>query len=167
MSFKLNHYIRYIQISKLIFIGFLIILLIGCKTNSNDIMEIKQPIIYNDLIVQEVISVYDGDTIRVNLINTNSLYDIISKNISIRLLDIDTPEIRNKSKRLKKLAIKARDHLETRLINSETIILKEVQRGMYFRILAILEVDGVNINQELIDLGLAKYYNGGSKKDLW
>jgi endonuclease YncB( thermonuclease family) len=145
----------------------LLILLIGCRTNSNSPLSVKQPIKYGNLIVQNIISIYDGDTIRVNLTSTNKLHDIISKNISVRLIGIDTPEIRGSSKRLKKLAIESRDYLEYRLRNSKIIILKDIQRGMYFRILATVEADGVNINHELVELGLAKWYDGGSKKGLW
>jgi endonuclease YncB( thermonuclease family) len=38
-----------------------------------------------------------------------------------------------------------------------------MQRGKYFRIVADVFVDGSNLGQELIERGLAKPYDGGTK----
>jgi len=143
-------------------------LLLGCSTVQQDILlTVKNPVYYNDMIISKLISVYDGDTFRCNLTSPKGLSKIISENISIRLDGIDTPEIRGSFQRLKSIALKARNHLATRLSNADVIILKDVKRGMYFRIIATIEIDGVNINHELIDLGYAKPYDGGSKRGLW
>jgi endonuclease YncB( thermonuclease family) len=62
---------------------------------------------YGTVIVTKVISVYDGDTFRVDI---DSLPPIVGKNIPIRLNGVDTPEIRGKCKYEKDLAIKARNN---------------------------------------------------------
>jgi endonuclease YncB( thermonuclease family) len=127
----------------------------------------RKPVIYPDMIVSDIISVYDGDTMRVNLTSPKGLPDLISKNVSIRFDGIDTPEIRGNSRRLTKIAKEAKAYTEKRLREGNIIILTRVQRGKYFRILAEVEVDGSNLNQELLDKGLAKPYFGGSKIGLW
>ena len=57
---------------------------------------------YGTVIVSRVISVYDGDTFRVDI---DSLPPIVGKNIPIRLNGVDTPEIRGKCKYEKDLAV--------------------------------------------------------------
>jgi endonuclease YncB( thermonuclease family) len=123
--------------------------------------------IYSDIIVSKVVSVYDGDTMRVNLKNPKGVPSIIADDIPIRFDGIDTPEIRGNSRRLTKIALEARDYTIKRLNEADKIVLTRVQRRKYFRILAEVEVDGVNLNQELIDKGLARPYFGGSKVGLW
>ena len=53
--------------------------------------------------VTRIISVYDGDTFRVDI---DELSDIVGKNIAIRILGIDTPEIRGQCEKEKQLTIK-------------------------------------------------------------
>lgn len=116
---------------------------------------------YGDIDVKKVISVYDGDTFRADLV---SGHPIISKNIRIRLSGIDTAEIKGKCWREKQLAIKARDFLASKLDNGK-ITLKNIKRGKYFRIVADVFVDGVDINKLLIKKQLAYSYFKGRKND--
>ena len=118
---------------------------------------------YGTVIVSKVISVYDGDTFRVDI---DSLPPIVGKNISIRLNGVDTPEIRGKCKYEKDLAIKARDFVRNKLANAKEIKLNNLQRGKYFRVVANVIVDGVSLEQELLDNELAYNYTGG-KKSSW
>ena len=118
---------------------------------------------YGTAIVSKVISVYDGDTFRVDI---DSLPPIVGKNIPIRLNGVDTPEIRGKCKYEKDLAIKARDFVRNKLANAKEIKLNNLQRGKYFRVVANVMVDGVSLEQELLDNELAYKYTGG-KKSSW
>ncbi len=118
---------------------------------------------YGTVIVSKVISVYDGDTFRVDI---DSLPPIVGKNIPIRLNGVDTPEIRGKCKYEKDLAIKARDFVRNKLANAKEIKLNNLQRGKYFRVVANVIVDGVSLEQELLDNELAYKYTGG-KKSSW
>ena len=118
---------------------------------------------YGTVIVSRVISVYDGDTFRVDI---DSLPPIVGKNIPIRLNGVDTPEIRGKCKYEKDLAIKARDFVRIKLANAKEIKLNNLQRGKYFRVVANVIVDGVSLEQELLDNELAYKYTGG-KKSSW
>ena len=118
---------------------------------------------YGTTIVSKVISVYDGDTFRVDI---DSLPPIVGKNIPIRLNGVDTPEIRGKCQYEKDLAIKARDFVRNKLTNAKEIRLTKLQRGKYFRVVADVMIDGVSLEQELLDNALAYKYTGG-KKSSW
>ena len=118
---------------------------------------------YGTAIVSKVISVYDGDTFRVNI---DSLPPIVGKNIPIRLNGVDTPEIQGKCKYEKDLAIEARDFVRNKLADAKEIRLTKLQRGKYFRVVADVMIDGVSLEQELLDNKLAYKYTGG-KKSSW
>ena len=115
---------------------------------------------YGTVIVSKVISVYDGDTFRVNI---DSLPPIVGKNIPIRVNGVDTPEIRGKCEYEKKLALKARDFVRAKLANAKEIKLTNLQRGKYFRVVANVLVDGVSLERGLLDNELAYSYDGGKK----
>jgi endonuclease YncB( thermonuclease family) len=115
---------------------------------------------YGTVTVSKVINVYDGDTFRVNI---DSLPPIVGKNIPIRVNGVDTPEIRGKCLYEKNLALKARDFVRAKLSNAKEIKLTNLQRGKYFRMVANVLVDGVNLERELLDNELAYRYDGGKK----
>ena len=118
---------------------------------------------YGAVTVSRVISVYDGDTFRVDI---DSLPPIVGKNIPIRLNGVDTPEIQGKCQYEKDLALKARDFVRNKLVNAKEIKLAKLQRGKYFRVVADVMIDGVSLEQELLDNELAYKYTGG-KKSSW
>jgi len=115
---------------------------------------------YGTVTVSKVISVYDGDTFRVNIA---SLPPIVGKNIAIRVNGVDTPEIRGKCQYEKNLALEARDFVRGKLANAKEIKLTNLQRGKYFRVVANVLVDDVSLEQELLDNKLAYEYSGGKK----
>jgi endonuclease YncB( thermonuclease family) len=117
---------------------------------------------YGSVTVSKVISVYDGDTFRVNI---DSLPPIVGKNIPVRLEGVDTPEINGKCQYEKDLALEARDFVRNKLSNAVEILLNDLQRGKYFRIVAKVYIDGVSLEEELLQNGLAYQYNGGKKSN--
>jgi len=118
---------------------------------------------YGTVTVSKVISVYDGDTFRVDI---DSLPPIVGKNIPIRLNGVDAPEIQGKCQYEKDLALKARDFVRNKLANAIEIKLTKLQRGKYFRVVADVMVDGVSLEKELLENELAYKYTGG-KKSSW
>ena len=116
---------------------------------------------YEDVKISKVISVYDGDTLRVNI---DSFPDIVGKNIRIRIKGIDAPEIKGKCQKEIDLAIMARDYLRNAINKSNLIELRNIERGKYFRIVGELYIDGENISNNLIKRRLAYHYNGGKKR---
>jgi endonuclease YncB( thermonuclease family) len=115
---------------------------------------------YGTVTVSKVISVYDGDTFRVDI---DSLTPIVGKNIPIRVNGVDTPEIRGKCEYEKNLALEARDFVRNKLAKAKDIKLTNLQRGKYFRIVANVTIDGISLAQELLDNKLAYSYDGGKK----
>ena len=69
----------------------------------------------------------------------------------IRLLRIDTPERKEKGFQ------EAKDYMIAR-VEGLTITIVRKGKGYYRRTLAEVYVNGVNINDELLELGLAKLY---------
>ena len=115
---------------------------------------------YGNLKITKVVSVYDGDTIKVNIDN---LHPILGESVSIRILGIDAPEIRTKDLKEKARARKARDFLADLITSSSNIELKRIERGKYFRILADLYLDGVSAANLMLQSGYAKEYYGGAR----
>lgn len=110
--------------------------------------------------VTDIVSIYDGDTFKVNLQGSPQ---ILTRNLSIRVIGVDTPEIRGKCPEEKVLAIKAREHTK-RFLYAGPIELREVRRGKYFRLLAEVYVDDVSLSESLIEAGLGRKYDLGPRK---
>ena len=115
---------------------------------------------YGDLEVSQLISIYDGDTFKVNIAE---LHPLIGDNISVRVAGIDTPELKSKDPEEKFKAYQAKALAEKVLRNSQSIVLHNVRRDKYFRILADVFVDGVNLAEVMLNSGLAKPYDGKTK----
>ena len=117
--------------------------------------------IYGNIVVTRLVSVYDGDTFRVDI---DLFPPIIGNNMPVRIYGIDTPEIRGT--RTKDLADQAKYMTQSLLNQAKTIELRDMRRGKYFRILAEVWIDGKNLGQLLLEKGLAKPYFGG-KRPQW
>ena len=115
---------------------------------------------YGDIVVAEIVDVYDGDTFKANIKGWPA---IIGDTISIRIAGIDTPEKRGGDAYTKDLAEKARKYTANRLKKAKVVTLKNMRRGKYFRILADVYVDKWSLGKELMRVGLAKEYHGGSR----
>ncbi|MBD3419097.1 MAG: thermonuclease family protein [Chitinivibrionales bacterium] len=118
---------------------------------------------YGDVVVDEMVFIYDGDTFKANI---KGRPPIIGDEISIRLSGIDTPEKRDDDAHTMKKAEKARKYLANRLRNAEVVVLKNIRRDKYFRLLADVYVDRWSMGKEMIRVGLAKEYLGG-KRPSW
>lgn len=97
-------------------------------------------------------SIYDGDTITC-IIDLGFEIKVKKK---IRLLGINTPELRGEEKEIGK---KVRDYLRSLILHKEIIL--ETQKdmtGKYGRYLAYVYHNNININNHLLELGYAKEY---------
>jgi len=105
-----------------------------------------------------VVKVYDGDTITVNI---NLGFGIIMRKVKIRLLGIDTPELRRVSDEEKVRGIEAREFLSD-LVLDRIIVLKtkKDKTGKYGRLLGTIYINDIDINQMMIDQGHAVKYLG-------
>lgn len=111
--------------------------------------------------VDEVTSVYDGDTFRVNI---HAWPSVVGQRMPVRISGIDAPELRGKCDAEKQLARKAKQFTVEALRSAKVIELRDIDRGKYFRIVADVYVDGENLAKQLIDSGLAVPYSGGTRQ---
>ncbi len=115
--------------------------------------------------VDDVTSIYDGDTFRVNI---NSYPSIVGSKMAIRVSGVDTPEMRGACQKEKQLARKAKEFTVDFLRScNEGIYLKSMQRGKYFRIVADVYCGDSELSSGLISNNLAVPYNGGTKIKNW
>lgn len=108
-----------------------------------------------------IIKVRDGDTFMINIPN---IPDVFGKNIAVRIRGIDTPELNDSREEIRKISIQAKEELEKLLLNAKEITLYNLGRDKYFRLLASVKVDNVDVSEYLIKKGLAKKYSGGKKE---
>ncbi|MDA3946878.1 MAG: thermonuclease family protein [Helicobacteraceae bacterium] len=119
---------------------------------------------YGSVVVTEVTSIYDGDTFRANI---QEYPEVVGYHIGIRINGIDTPEMRGKCLKEKRLAQKAKQFSVEKLRNAKKIELRNMKRGKYFRIVADVYVDEKSLGSMLTDQGLAVVYDGGHKAKDW
>ena len=98
--------------------------------------------------------VYDGDTITVDF---DLGFGIILRKQKIRLLGINTPEVRGESR---EQGLISRDRLRERILGKTvTIKTSRDKKGKYGRWLGEVFIKDENINQWLLNEGLASEYN--------
>ena len=107
-----------------------------------------------------IIKVRDGDTF---VINIENVPDVFGKEIAVRIRGIDTPELNDSREEIRKISIQAKEELEKLLTSGEKVILYNLGRDKYFRLLASVKVDNVDVAEHMIKKGLAKEYDGGKK----
>ena len=117
---------------------------------------------YGNATVAEVTSIYDGDTFRANIIGFPT---IVGEHMSIRINGIDTPELRGKCPEEKAQAKLAKQFTVKHLRSAKRITLKNIKRGKYFRLIADVYVDGINLAEQLIKNNHAVEYQGKTKKN--
>lgn len=110
--------------------------------------------------------VYDGDTITVDIFLG---FNITMTNIKIRLLGIDTPEIRTKDLIEKEKGLITRDWLREKILNKK-ILLHTKEKGKFGRWLGVIwsinedkPLFENSYNKSLIKEGFAKKYLGGKR----
>ncbi len=120
-----------------------------------------KPKTFGNIIVDEVVSIYDADTFKINI---KSWPDIVGYRMSIRLNGVDAPEMRGKCQEEKQQARKAKKITVEFLRSSKVVELRNMRRGKYFRILADVYGDGKSLAKALIQSGLVRKYSGGSRR---
>ena len=109
--------------------------------------------------------VVDGDTCDVVL---DLGFDILYR-CRVRLYGIDTPESRTRNKDEKVRGKLASAFLQKAIDNGKKVVIEtklKDSKGKFGRVLGNVMVDGVNINQALVDNYLAVAYFGQSKTDI-
>jgi len=87
--------------------------------------------------------------------------------ILIRIAGIITPEILGQCDKEKKLAVKARNFVNTVLENAGEIELFDLERGEYFNLTARIMANGENVSKMLLDKKFALPATDTSGKSNW
>ena len=117
--------------------------------------------------VAKVVSVYDGDTVKV-------VFPVLRKlfKFNCRISGVDTPEIRTRNKEEKKYGLMVRDKLREKILN-KVVTIKCGDFDKYGRLLAtIFKIERkcyicqslINVNELMITNNFAKRYDGGTKE---
>ena len=101
---------------------------------------------YGPATVLRVTKIIDGDTFKCNL---KGWPPIVGRDISIRIAGIDAPEMRSKDPAVKEEAIRCREDLVLLLYCAKKIVLHNIKRGKYFRLIADVFVDGKSLAFDL------------------
>ena len=120
--------------------------------------------IFQAVWVAVVVSVTDGDTVRVRM----ALWPEVTIETAVRLRGIDTPELHGHCERERKLALDARAAL-ARMLTGQQVSLSEVTPDKYGgRVLArVSTVNGADVAGDLLKRGLAVSYSGRGPRRNW
>jgi len=115
-----------------------------------------------------VIKVTDGDTIKVSVDLGYRIYPVVT----IRFKGINCSDKTLKAELSKEMAKKATKYVTDKILNKEVWVdsykFKDGDYGRYLGIIYYQEGDKwINLNQELLDIGLAKVYFEGASKVEW
>jgi len=122
---------------------------------------------YDNITDFEIVKVRDGDTF---VINVKNIPDVFGEEIAVRIRGIDTPELNDEREDIRKISIQAKEELERLLYSGKKVILYDLGRDKYFRLLASVKVGDIDIAEYMtltvgrrLERGLAKEYDGGKK----
>lgn len=108
----------------------------------------------------DLVRVIDGDTVEVEA----HIWPGHTVQTGVRLAGIDTPELRGRCPEEIGQAQAARDVLED-MVRDRKLALRNVEEGKFAgRVVATLLVDGQDAGAALVDLGLARRYDGGRRE---
>ena len=100
----------------------------------------------------KIIDVYDGDTVTA-VVDLGFLH---FQEMKLRLYGIDTPELKGDDR---ERGLEVRDILRNLILDKEVMIHSyKDKQGKYGRYLATIFLDGININNWLVDEGHAVVY---------
>jgi len=110
--------------------------------------------------------IYDGDTITIKCLKD---FKCDNDSLKVRIMGVDTPEIKGKCRSEIILARKAKQFTVNFVRTTSDIVLtydKSNKYDRYGRLLAYISVDGKDLSESLIKNNLGRKYNGG-KRSSW
>lgn len=122
------------------------------KNNSSNAKVVQNPTILKGY---QAIKVSDGDTLNVQKVENGKFAGEVMK---IRMFGIDAPE------KTQDYGIESKQALE-KLVNGKTLEIEEKNRDRYGRTVAVVYVNGKNVNEEMVKNGNAWWYQEYDKKD--
>ena len=124
----------------------------SAKNNSLNAKVVQNPTILKGY---QAVKVSDGDTLNVQKVENGKF---VGEIVKIRMFGIDAPE------KTQDYGIESKQALE-KMVNGKTLEIEEKNRDRYGRTVAIVYVNGKNINEEMVKNGNAWWYQEYDKKD--
>ncbi len=126
----------------------------------------------NGSLEAEFVSNYDADTLTVNLpsikhADSDGSMEVFWKNISVRIIGVDAPEMKGDCPNETKKAKAAQKVVQGWLKKAKHIELVNPTRDKYFRLLAEVQIDGQSVGDMLLEQGIAFPYDGGARPNHW
>ena len=122
------------------------------KNNSLNAKVVQNPTILKGY---QAVKVSDGDTLNVQKVENGKFVGEVMK---IRMFGIDAPE------KTQDYGIESKQALE-KLVSGKTLEIEEKNRDRYGRTIAVVYVNGQNVNEEMVKNGNAWWYQEYDKKD--
>ena len=122
------------------------------KNNSLNAKVVQNPTILKGY---QAVKVSDGDTLNVQKVENGKFVGEVMK---IRMFGIDAPE------KTQDYGIESKQALE-KLVSGKTLEIEEKNRDRYGRTIAVVYVNGKNVNEEMVKNGNAWWYQEYDKKD--
>ena len=122
------------------------------KNNSLNAKVVQNPTILKGY---QAVKVSDGDTLNVQKVENGKF---VGEIVKIRMFGIDAPE------KTQDYGIESKQALE-KLVNGKRLEIEEKNRDRYGRTVAVVYVNGKNVNEEMVKNGNAWWYQEYDKKD--
>ena len=122
------------------------------KNNSLNAKVVQNPTILKGY---QAVKVSDGDTLNVQKVENGKF---VGEIVKIRMFGIDAPE------KTQDYGIESKQALE-KLVNGKILEIEEKNRDRYGRTVAVVYVNGKNVNEEMVKNGNAWWYQEYDKKD--
>jgi len=108
-----------------------------------------------------VLRIIDGDTFVCTVPDWPPLF---GQEISVRVAGVNAPELSAKDAETRQRALDARRFAEATLRHARRVTLSNVQRCMYFRLVADVTADGISYGHALLQRGHAVPYTAPGKR---
>jgi micrococcal nuclease len=110
-----------------------------------------------------IIEVTDGDTIKVNI---DVGFNTWINNVSIRLLNVDTPESRTTDSTEKIFGNASKDYIKKMLPEGSKHVVTTTIDDKYGRVLGDFIIDGKSLCEMIVKEGYGVPYKGQNKSDI-
>jgi endonuclease YncB( thermonuclease family) len=117
---------------------------------------------YGNVTVNFIGTVYDGVHFSVSIVDWPP---IAGDRIQVRVYGVNVPSMKDKNPEVRTKAREAKEYVVKRLKEGKKIELVDMRRDKYFRIIAVVLIDGKDLGEELVKVGFAREYKTGGKED--
>ena len=107
---------------------------------------------------------YNGNVCRFTI---PDVHPLLGQAVNVRIRGIETPRLEGPCDAEKTGGERVKEYLNNLLARAERIDLVTASRGTYFRIVADVKADGMDVGEHLISRGMARPYNEDGVRSNW